>query len=155
MITSFNTNGNQHPKIQIWRQNTTHSGLYYKPHSDIPIVHPNPQLFPCDRSSFTLISRPDGLLQCTLHESARVKVQCGDVLGLELPPLNADRWEILFRVRGPKNLVFHRNLSSISVLNESENDFTTNDTPLITFLVAIGNNIACCIQMQTHKATLT
>ena len=124
-------------KIQIWRPNTTHPGLYYKPHSDIPIVHPNPQLFPCDRSSFT-----GGLLQCTLHESARVKVQCGDVLGLELPPTNDDRWEILFRVGGPKNLIFHRNLSSASV-NESKADFTTNDTPLITFLVAIGNDIAC------------
>ena len=143
VIASFNSGVNQHPKIQIWRQNTTRPRLYYKPHSDIPIVHSSPQLSPCDRSSFTLISQLAGLLQCTLHESARVKVQCGDVLGLELPPTNDDRREILFRSGGLKNLGFHRNLSSVYVLNESEADFTTNDTPLITFLVAIGNDIAC------------
>ena len=130
-VSAANRNGNQHPKIQIWRQNTTHPGLYYKPHSDIPIVQQYP---PCDRSLFA-----GGLLQCTLHESARVKVQRGDVLGLELPPLNDDRREILFKSGGPKNLGFHGNLSYASVLNESEADFTTNDTPLITFLVAIGN----------------
>ena len=147
VVASPNRNGTQHPKIQIWRQNTTHTGLYYKPHPDIPIVHPSPQLFPCDRSSFA-----NGLLQCTLYESARVKVQCGDVLGLELPPLNDDRHEILFRSGGPKNFGYHGNLSTISALTESEADFTTNDTPLITFLVAIGNDIAwhAGIQNCTH-----
>ena len=127
-------NGTQHPKIQIWRQNITHPGLYHKLHSDIPIVRPNSTISPCDRSSFT-----GGLFQCTLYESAQVKVQCGDVLGLELPPLNDDHREILFRSGGPKNLGFHGNLSSTSVLNESKADIITNDTPFITFLVAIGN----------------
>ena len=135
-VSAPNRNGNQHPKIQIWRQNTTHPRLYYKPHSDIPIVRLNSTISPCDRSSFT-----GGLFQCTLYESARVKVQCGDVIGLELPPLNDDHREILFRSGGPKNFVFHGNLSYATILNESKADFTTNDTPLITFLVSIGNDI--------------
>ena len=134
VVASFNQNKNLHPKIQIWRPNTTTQGLYYKLPVDVYIVHPNPL---CLRSSYNNGLR---LLQCILSESAQVRVQSGDILGLELPPTDDDRREIYFTSGGPRNLVFQRNLSSVSVVEESEANFTTNDTPLITFLVAVGGN---------------
>ena len=132
VVASPNQNGNYHPKILVWRPNTTTQGLYYKLPSDIPIVHTNPPSPPCVRSTYS-----NSVIQCTLSESAQVRVQSGDILGLELPPTDDDRREIYFMSGGPTNLVFQRNLSSVSVIKESETNFTMKDTPLIIFLVAI------------------
>ena len=135
VVASSDQNGTLHSKIQIWRPNTTTQGLYHKLPSDIPILHTDPTSSPCVRSTYS-----NSTLQCTLSESAQVRVQSGDILGLELPPTDNDRREIYFTSGGPRNLVFQRNLSSVSVIKESEADYMMNDTLLITFLVAIGNH---------------
>ena len=134
VVASFNHSGSLHPKIQIWRPSVAAQRLYYKLPSNIPVVHTNPPSPACVRSTYS-----NSVLQCTLSESAQVRVQSGDILGLELPPTDDDRREIYFMSGGPRNFVFQRNLSSVSVIEDSEANFTTVDTPLITFLVVIGN----------------
>ena len=124
--------GRQDPKIQIWRENKTYSGTYYKSGSDIPIVRSNP---PCDRLRYTSAS---GIFECTLSEETRVLVQPGDILGLTLPPTTDTNLEIQFTSGGPINYVYQHNLSSTVELVEA--DFDSNDLPQITLLVVLGNS---------------
>ena len=121
-------NGQQSPKVQIWRENVIHSDrLYYKPGPDILISNSA-----CE--DFTL---SEGIFQCTLSESARVSVQPGDILGLEIPPTNDDDYKVLFTTSGGSETnVFQRQLSS--TVNLSEADSVTNSLPQITFLVTLG-----------------
>ena len=127
-VTVSVKNGQQGPKIQIWRENDTSSGLYYKPGPDILISNSS-----CE--DFTL---SEGICRCTLSESARVSVQPGDILGLEIPPTNDDDYEVLFTTNnGSETYVFQRQLSS--TVNFSEADSVTNNlVPQITFLVILG-----------------
>ena len=76
---SFNS-GEQDPKIQIWRENKTHPGLFYKIISDISLDWATP---PCYRSRY---NQTNGTIQCILTEETSVSVQPGDFLGLEIPP---------------------------------------------------------------------
>ena len=126
----FSNNRNLDPRIQIWRENATHPGLFYKTVSDIPLDWTTP---PCYRPS-----RTGGIFQCTLTEEFRISVQPGDFLGLEIPPTNNDDLEIAFKSGGPTNHVFLYQLNSI--VNLADANFTTNDLPLITFLVVLGKH---------------
>ena len=127
---SFNNDGNQNPTIQIWRENNTHPGLFYKIISDITLDWTTS---PCYRRS-----RTGGIFQCTLTEEARISVQPGDFLGVEIPPTNDDDLEIYFKSGGPTNYVFLHQLNS--TVNLSDANYTTNDQPQLTFLVVLGNS---------------
>ena len=126
--------GQQDVKVQLWRENITHPGTYYKSGSDIPIVRSNP---PCIRSRFTSMRGMFQIFECALSEEARVSVQPGDVLGLTLPPTTNTTLEIQFTIGGPKNYVFQHQLPSNVDLAEA--DFVSSDLPQITFLVVLGN----------------
>ena len=119
-------NGQQVPKIQIWRENNTRCGVYYKAGPEIPVVA-NGSI--CARHRLS-----GGIFRCTLHESAQVSVQPGDFLGLELPPTNDDDFDIYFVSGGPTNYVFEEQLNS-AIINISEAHSITNDLPQITLLV--------------------
>ena len=123
------SNKEQDPKIQIWRENETHHGLYYKRSSSIQLDWTTP---PCYRPTGT-----EGIFQCTLTEAARVSVQPGDFFGLEIPPTNDDDLEISFKSGGPTNYVFLHQLNFTTSLSEAH--FVTHDLPQITFLVVLGN----------------
>ena len=123
--------GQESPKIQIWRENNTQSGLYHKiSSSDILVRRSNP---PCYQNSLS----NDGIFQCTLREDLRISVQPGDFLGLEIPSIDNDDIEIHFKLGGPTNLVFQGQLGSTVDLS-TEVHATTNDEPQITFLVILG-----------------
>ena len=142
-VTVTFSGGQQDPKIQLWRENVTHSGTYYKSGSDIPIMRANP---PCDRWRFTQTSGTVRVFECTLSEEARVSVQPGDILGLTLPPTNDTDVEIQFTSGGPTNHVIQHQLPSI--VNLSEVHFVTHDLPQITFLVVLGNRF-CAYGLHT------
>ena len=63
-------------KIQIWKATQN----LYKSGPGIPISN----------SSCVDMTLIEGILQCTLSEAARVSVQPGDILGVEIPPAAAD-----------------------------------------------------------------
>ena len=133
----LDNNRSQRPKIQIWRENGTQSGLYHKiSPSDIQIRNAN---FPCYQRSLN-----NRIFQCTLTEDLRISVQPGDFLGLAIPPINDDDFEIYFKAGGPTNLVFQGQLvSTVDLFTQPHT--ITNDEPQITFLVVLGTCIPCRI----------
>ena len=124
-------NGQQVPKVQIWRENNTQPGVYYKAGPDIPVFE--------DSSICVRHRLSSGIFRCTLNESAQVSVQPGDILGLELPPTNDDDFDIYFVSGGPMNYVFEEQLKS-AIINISEAHSITNDLPQITLLVMLGKH---------------
>ena len=110
------------PKIQIWRKK---SDLYHKAGPEISIFE-----------SLCVTEFQDGT--CLWNEEARVSVQPGDILGLEIPPTNDDGYEILFTTDDEyKTYIFQRQISS--TVNLSEADSITNHLPQIIPLVILGN----------------
>ena len=127
-------NGLLGAKIQIWRENDT--GFYYKPGSDIPLDR---SASACANSHASRVDKKRIIFQCSLTQSARISVQPGDILGLELPHTNNVFDIIHFLTSGvPGNYVFQHQLSS--TVNLSEADYVTYEQPQISFLVALGNN---------------
>ena len=138
------SNGQQGPRVQLWRENMTHSGTYHKSGSDILIVRMN---HPCDRWPLTT-SGTVRIFDCALSEEARVSVQPGDILGLALPPTTDTNLKILFTSGGPTNHVFQRQLPS--TIDLAEADFVSSDLPQITFLVVLGNYGLILCPWTTH-----
>ena len=130
------------PIIQIWRENSSRPGTYYKTGTDIVIDEAECaktsivfQEFNTDNDQY-----PDLVLQCNLNETNRVPVQAGDVLGLKLPQRNESIFRLAFaRVsRGPTNYIFQQQELSypdIAVLN---NATLSNREPQITLQVESG-----------------
>ena len=136
----WDKNRSLRPKLQIWRENETQSGLYHKiTPSNIEIRNSNYQCYQRNLNS--------RILQCTLTEDLRISVQPGDFLGLEIPPINNDDLEIYFKAGGPTNLVFQGQLGSTVDLS-TEPHATTNDEPQITFLVVLGTFFAYIVQTE-------
>ena len=81
--------GDQNPMIQIWRQNCSQPGVYYRTGADITI---NEVL--CV-GGFTEVF--DGVFHCNLTENARRTVRSGDVLGLEL--LHGGKMLLIYRLQ--------------------------------------------------------
>ena len=128
-----NGGSQQPPIIQIWRENGTQPGLYHKTRpSDVKIRNSNP---PCYQNSIILNNR---IFQCTLTEDYHISVQPGDFLGLEIPPIDNDDFEVYFKAGGPTNLVFQGQRLGSTVDLSTEPHVTTNDEPQITFLVVLG-----------------
>ena len=122
-------NGQQSPKVQIWRENKIQTGMYYKPGPDIPVVK-NSSI--CDDTG-----HGGGIFRCTLNEAYQVSVQPGDILGLELPPENDDDFDIYFSDGGPLNYIFDEELSSTANISEAARQ--SNDLPQINLVVMLGN----------------
>ena len=53
-----------------------------------------------------------GIFHCALYPELRVDVQYGDVLGIELPPINNADFDFYFTDGGPINYVFQQQLSN-------------------------------------------
>ena len=132
-VAVSNREGQQSPKIQIWRLNGTQPDIYYKPGPDVPITDSS-DVHVCLRD------RIGGrVFRCTLNEEFQVSVQTGDILGLELPPQNNVDFNIYFAEQGPENYVFEQRLTS--TVNLSEANRVTTHMPQINFTVIIGNVI--------------
>ena len=124
--------GEQMPMVQIWRKNWTHSGLFFKSGSDIPLVR-NKSV--CARHRLS-----DGIFRCTLTEAFQISVQPEDILGLELPPTNEVKLDIKFATSeglGAMSYIFEETLgSAIHISQAVVND--SNATPQISILVILG-----------------
>ena len=131
----------QIPKIQIWRENKTQSGLYHRMSSTNNLIRWGNNR--CYRRTVTLNR---GIYHCyVLRENYRISVQPGDFLGLEIPPVNDDDPVIYFKAGGPTNLVFQYPLNS-TVDRFTEPHNVTHDEPQITFLVLLGKKMVFYMQ---------
>ena len=125
--------GEQDPKIQIWRESALEPGVYHRIGAVITVN--NSENGACADGLPSVASRT---YFCVLMERFQVSVQSGDILGLELPPASDDDFDILF-TRGegaPTNFVFHRSLDSTVRL--SERDLEDQRLPQISFSFTSG-----------------
>ena len=82
--------GTQYPKLQVWRENSSHSRYYDKQGRDIQVD--------AEGSACELITQTCGqIFQCRLREAYQIAVQRDDILGVELPPLtNSSGFKLFF-----------------------------------------------------------
>ena len=128
-------NGSQNPMIQIWRQDHSQPGVYYRTGADIVI---NEVL--CEDGFTQMFGEVfAGVFHCNLIETAQQPVQPGDILGLELAPQSNGAIDLSFArvVKGPTNYVFSEEplLSSSSVVLSGSNS-VNQDLPQITFTIS-------------------
>ena len=126
-------NGDQDPKIQVWRENKTQCGFYYRPVPDINITT-NSDV--CTNVT-TIPESKNKIFHCVLRTSARVSVLPGDILGIELPPTNDDRFRLFFtNQNGERNYVFNQQVASTIEL--AMRTFTVRHQPQITLDITSG-----------------
>ena len=121
-----------YPEIQIWRENSSQPGVYYKKQDAIVI-----NTTACN----AVYSNNNRVFNCTLNKSAQIPVQSGDILGLELPSIvNYTRRGMTSTRSGsaPTNYVFEQlSLSSPVLLsNRSSLDY---ELPQIAFEIDSGS----------------
>jgi hypothetical protein len=120
--------GQQDPMIQIWRENSSMPGNYYK--ITCPIPENNFDIVCAD--GLTRINPPtQRSFLCILNKEYQVSVEPGDILGLEIPPTNDDDFDILFTRGGPINYIFNARLNP--TVDLSENSATVAQLPQISF----------------------
>ena len=115
-------------KIQVWRQNSSQVGVYYKVEPDINIVN-------IDIVCVSSIRVVANVRSCILNDEYQVSVQPGDILGLELPQTNQD--EFFFVSGGPKNYIFEHEMTSPIKLNDS--NYMRVQQPQIAFNLTSGS----------------
>ena len=129
--------GQQDPVIQIWRESYSQpqngSTVYYKTGLAIPV---NNSEETCDDGSPKIASQT---YWCILKKDFRVSVQPGDILGLELPHIDYDDFDIFFAEEGPMNYIFQRLLNSTTELSTNHQTFKAQ-LPQITFNLTSGTN---------------
>ena len=134
-VTDMNRNtGPQDPKIQAWRENKSQCVSYQKLDSEI-IVHPNS----CKPLTVLQSQMQVRIFHCALHSALRVDVQYGDILGIELPPINNADFDLYFTDGGPINYVFQQQLSNEIDTNINRSHMV-EEQPQITLDVVSGNH---------------
>ena len=133
------TNGQQIPKLQIWRQNQTDPGIYFKTTFDIPVVN--------NRSVCSNRGHNGGIFRCSLNETYQAHVQPGDFLGIELPPSNDVDLDIEFKnseTTFSPVYMFEGRLNSTVNISHAINSSNGSDqlkVPQISLLVTLGRLI--------------
>ena len=128
------TNGNQNPKLQIWRQIKWKNGMFYRKNATF-------NLMTCTEndSDEVRMSRNASIFICMPQAADKilVSVQDGDILGIELPPTNTDSdFEFYFTKHGTQNYIFSQNISKI---NLTKNNYSgVSQQPQIQFSIKPG-----------------
>ena len=122
--------GQQQPEIQIWREQASQCGTYFKP---VPDFSFNESV--CDGGRTILSS---GVYHCLLKEAFQLEVQQGDILGLELAPKRNDGFEFFFTNGGPRNYVFLNRFSSTGSTVLSSRATEVEEQPQINIVVEIA-----------------
>ena len=120
-----NNDGTQAPKIQIWRESPDQCGEYFKTDPDIAADNSV-----CNGGAKILST---GLFQCTLKEKFRVRVQAGDILGLELPTVNDRDFVIRFTSGELTNYEFQNQQTGSVSLSDRINE--VQEQPQINFTI--------------------
>ena len=130
--------GTQYPKLQVWRENSSHSRYYDKQGRDIQVD--------AEGSACELITQTCGqIFQCRLKANNRVAVQRGDILGVELPPFNSSGFELFFIsvLNMQDHFIFRRKLgSSVEITAVNGHSFRLlHDQLLISLEIEQGMHI--------------
>ena len=133
------------PKIQLWRKNSCHLGVYRKIGASIS-VH--------SRGDESRVVCADGAIRissrtylCILNEPLQFSVQPGDIFGLEIPSTDDDDFVILFTDGGPNNYEVSLQQDNKVTLH-LENASQVQQLPQISVSVTSGNEPFTCT--HTH-----
>ena len=123
--------GTMYPKLQIWRRSSTDQISYHKTGQEIQID--------AQGSACEAIAQTCGqIFQCRLSAANQVAVQSGsDIIGVELPPLDHQGFELFFISSSRSQYVWQRELTSSSTTTGSQ-DLTTSDDVLFNIDVSFG-----------------
>ena len=129
-VAVTNHAGVQDTMIQIWRENRSQPGNYYKIKPPIPVSSSI-----CPEGVSAVASRT---YFCILNRDYQISVLSGDILGLEIPStINADI-DLLYTRGGPINYVFDSKLNS--TIDLSESNTTVQQLPQISFGFTSGTH---------------
>ena len=138
--------------IQIWRENSSHLGNYYKIEHPIPV---NNDLVVCADGLPAIDVPNQRLYWCILNKEFQISVEPGDILGIEIPPTEDDDFDIWFTRGGPTNYVFDGQLNS--TIDLSENTTVIQQLPQISFgfisgikIIRIINNSLLIVVMSSR-----
>ena len=138
-----------HAKIQIWREISNYE---YETASEIHI-NLNMSEEVEDRVCVHTRGAISGAVWCVLDDAHRVRVQPGDILGLELP-VNATS-EILFLDTGPENYVYSSQLGSSVNLLDNTMISKVEQLPQIVFNFTSGKFVTLCTMLSiAHSHSL-
>ena len=140
-------NGNQNPKLQIWRRANAKNkgGLFYL---KIELML---NMMICTENDIDKVwvsrnqtTRNASIFNCTPKAAAKkpeVSVQDGDILGIELPPMDTDAdFEFYFTEHGPQNCIFSGSMWKINL--KKNNCSGVSQQPQIQFDIKPGIIIA-------------
>lgn len=119
--------GTQFPVLQIWRKNNNTCGEYSRTGQSVIMENSVPsQQVDCD------------VIEHTLNERDRISVQPGDVIGVELPPLFDQAFQVLFEPGGELNYVYKQQLPDTVELQGPTLSSAFREQPLIDLRVTPG-----------------
>ena len=125
--------GTMYPKLQIWRRSTLDSSQYTKIGPEIQI---DAEGSACENISQVCSQT----FHCTLLPSYQVEVRSGiDIIGVELPPLDNQGFELYFIESSQRQYVFRREVNTSTISTES-NDVVVLDDILLSVDVLTGEN---------------
>ena len=135
-VSGRSGSGTKFPNLQIWRRNDTNQYLYHATGQEIQI---DAEGSTCE----TITQTCDQIFQCRLSRANRVSVQSGsDIIGVELPPLEDQAFELLF-IAAPQSQYVWRQEITTSSLRIGSQDIIVRDALLLSLDVKSGN--ACAL----------
>ncbi len=125
-VSGRNGSGTLYPKLQIWRRSSTNRNIYFKHGPEIQID--------AQGSACETITQRLGCIQefhCRLSPANYVTVLSGYIIGVELPPINNQGFELLFIVTEQQQYVWRREVTTSS-LTIGTHDVVVGDDLLLS-----------------------
>ena len=132
-VSGRNGTGTMYPKLQIWRRSSTDANLYFKNGPEIQID--------AHGSACETITRNVNCSQeihCRLSAANHISVFAGlDIIGVELPPINDQLFELLFVGSEQLQYVWRREVTSFSLMYGTQ-DLTVEELLFLNMEVLQG-----------------
>ena len=128
--------GELHPVIQVWRRNNSEClpvNVYYKAETDFAIMDSL-----CVRR-LVKVANNSNVFHCDLIETARVSIQPGDILGLELPSGTNDASVLTFAHVGKGQTSYSLGEQLLPIAMLSDGMTVANELPQINLDIESGN----------------
>lgn len=126
--------GKMYPKLQIWRRSSTHRNIYFKNGPEIQVD--------AEGSACQTITRNANCTQefhCGLSPANYVSVSSGsDIIGVEVPPLNNQAFELLFMASSREQHVWRSEITISNSLIMGTDDIRVGDDLFLNIEVRLG-----------------
>ena len=150
------SNGTTYPKVQLWREieSDFQFDQSYTKYAEIQIDAE--QSAACESYIVEVFPGCDPMFRCLLSPSYQVNVRAGDIIGVELPHLDDQGFELYFRTGSQTHYIWRGQVLS-PVLSLYDAQFSTLDELLLSVNVNItrqGENKLAMMCMLIHSNDL-